>query len=173
MKILRLNSISGPLGGVETYIENVNGILSEMGHATTTITISSGEHFNKNNSDVEIRITSNKIKRMLQDILTQENLLEVLQNVYNDFKPDIIHLHHFRIGFSTIKKFLLSNTTPVVFTAHDALVVCPLSTLVKPGRIICEGGVAIRCGFTGCKIHSHLPYELMLSRSFRGLNNEN
>jgi glycosyltransferase involved in cell wall biosynthesis len=169
MKILRLNSISGPLGGVETYIENVNEILSEMGHAATTITISSGEHFNKNNSDVEIRITSNKFKRMLQDILTQENLLEVLQNVYNDFKPDIIHLHHFRIGFSTIKKFLLSNTTPVVFTAHDALAVCPLSTLVKPGRIICEGGVALRCGFTGCKIHSHLPYELMLSRSFRSL----
>ncbi|MHB1807492.1 MAG: glycosyltransferase family 4 protein [Thermoplasmataceae archaeon] len=170
MKILRLNSISGPVGGVEMYIENTDKLLTERGNSVLTVTLTGGESVQKNQYNVEIKITSKQIRRVFQDISPQENLLKELENLYDRFKPDLIHLHHYRIAFSTIYKFINSKNVPVVFTAHDALVVCPLSTLVKPGSIICEGGVGIRCGFTGCKIHSHLPYEIMLEKSFRKLS---
>lgn len=169
MRILRLNSVSGPLGGVETYIENANKILSQDGHTVTTITLSTMGSLKNDGQNFVISTSSNSITRMFHDIILSEELLNRLYSVYSNFKPDIIHLHHFRIGFRTIFNFLMSHDTPVVFTAHDALAVCPLSTLVKPGNVICEGGVALRCAFTGCRIHSHLPYEMMLSRNFKVL----
>jgi|GEM_PF-446022 len=169
MKLMRLNSISGPIGGVETYIENTDEKLTEMGIKVLTVTLTSGDSFQNGVDKIQIKITSGSIERAFQDITTQENLLIQLESIYDKFKPDIIHLHHFRIAFATISKFLNSKNTPVVFTAHDALIVCPLSTLVKPGNVICEGGIGIRCGFTGCKIHSHLPYEILLERNFRWL----
>ena len=169
MKLLRLNSISGPIGGVEVYIENTDKKLTEIGVKVLTMTLTSGESFRNGQDKFEIKITSSSIKRTFQAITTQENLLNQLESIYDKFKPDIIHLHHFRIAFATISRFLNSKNTPVVFTAHDALIVCPLSTLVKPGNVICEGGIGIRCGFTGCKIHLHLPYEILLEREFRKL----
>lgn len=169
MKLLRINSISGSTGGVETYIENTDRKLNEMGNKVLTVTLTSGESFQKNQDNVEIRITSNSIRRIFLDITSQDKLLNQLESIYKKYNPDIIHLHHFRIAFTTMSRFLNSKTIPIVFTAHDALAVCPLSTLVRPGNVICEGGIGIRCGFTGCKIHSHLPYEILLEREFKKL----
>lgn len=169
MKLLRLNSISGSLGGVETYIENTDKLLSERGFNILTVTFTSGDSSFNKQDNVEIRVTSNQIKRLLKDVIIQDNILNKLNLIYEEFKPDIVHLHHYRIVFNTISKFLNSKNVPVVFTAHDALAVCPLSTLVRPGNLICDGGIGIRCGFTGCKIHSHLPYEILLEREFRKL----
>lgn len=170
MRILRLNSVSGPTGGVETYIDNTDKALSQLGHFTKTITLTTEKELSATPQNVSVRITSSSLGRVFHDILTSNDLINRLNLEYRKFHPDLIHLHHFRIGFKTVYKFLTSIDTPTVFTAHDALAVCPLSTLVKPGDVICEGGVSLRCGFTGCKIHSHLPYELMLSRSFKKLS---
>lgn len=169
MKILRLNSISGPVGGVETYIENTDKLLSERGFRILTVTLLSGDSSMNKKNNIVIEVTSNQVKRLLKDIIIQDTILNKLDLIYDEFKPDIVHLHHYRIAFNTITKFLNSKNVPVVFTAHDALAVCPLSTLVRPGNVICEGGIGIRCGFTGCKIHSHLPYEILLEREFRKL----
>lgn len=169
MKLLRLNSISGSHGGVETYIENTDKLLSERGFSILTVTFTSGDSSANKQDNIEIIVTSNQIKRLLKDTIIQETILNKLNLIFEEFKPDIIHLHHYRIAFNTISRFLKSKNVPVVFTAHDALAVCPLSTLVRPGNIICEGGIGIRCGFTGCKIHSHLPYEILLEREFRKL----
>lgn len=172
MKILRLNSLSGPTGGVEDYIDNVNGLLKKSGHEIFTITLTTGGTSSKSSEHVLINSDQNALGRVFNDPFQNDELLKSLDFYYDNFKPDLIHLHHYRIAFATVSNFLLSKKVPVVFTAHDALAVCPLSTLVKPGNVICEGGVAIRCGFTGCKIHSHLPYEILLSKSFRNLAKE-
>ena len=172
MKILRLNSISGPIGGLEDYIENVNGLLKNAGHEIFTITLTTVGTSSKSDQHVLIKLDGSPIVRMLNDSVQNDDLLRILDSYYDNFKPDLIHLHHYRIAFATVSRFLMSKKVPVVFTAHDALAVCPLSTLVKPGNIICEGGVAVRCGFTGCKIHAHLPYEIALSKSFKKLAKE-
>ena len=170
MKILRINSISGPQGGVESYINNITDRLDALGNKTLSITLSSVGDPNFGPNNIVLQTSPNTVSRTFHDIITDYSLFSKLSRIHEEFNPDLIHIHHFRIGFRSIYKFLMSVDTPVVFTAHDALAVCPLSTLVKPGNEICEGGVALRCGFTGCKIHSHLPYELMLSKSFKSLS---
>ena len=170
MRILRLNSMSGPAGGVENYINDTDRILSKLGHIIKTITLSTDNILSTDTKNVTITMSSGPISRVFHDFLPSEELLKMLNLEFKKFGPDLIHLHHFRIGFETVYKFLVSLKTPIIFTAHDALPVCPLDTLVKPGNIICEGGISLRCGFTGCKIHSHLPYEIILSRSFKSLS---
>ncbi|GGM76839.1 glycosyl transferase [Thermogymnomonas acidicola] len=170
MKILRLNSVAGPPGGVEAYIEGVDRILSKYGHETRTITLTTGVRREKSVNEIEIVSPPSPLTRAINDVIPSDEVYEALLSEYRTFRPDLIHLHHLRIGFASVVRFLRSVEEPVVFTAHDALAVCPLSTLVKPGNVICEGGASVRCAFTGCRIHSHLPYELILSRAFRELS---
>ncbi|WP_075056522.1 glycosyltransferase [Thermogymnomonas acidicola] len=171
MKILRLNSVAGPPGGVEAYIEGVDRILSKYGHETRTITLTTGVRREKSVNEIEIvSPPPSPLTRAINDVIPSDEVYEALLSEYRTFRPDLIHLHHLRIGFASVVRFLRSVEEPVVFTAHDALAVCPLSTLVKPGNVICEGGASVRCAFTGCRIHSHLPYELILSRAFRELS---
>jgi len=172
MRILRLNSISGPPGGVEAYIHGVDRLLYQLGHRIETITFGTEKGTTKEDNRIFIRAPATPMKRVFNDIIPSEAEFDRLITELNNFDPDIIHLHHFRIGFATIRKLIMSVNAPVVFTAHDALAVCPLSTLVKPGNVICEGGVSLRCGFTGCRIHSHLPYELILSKAFKDLSQQ-
>ena len=165
LKILRLNSISTFTGGVETYIVNIDRMLAELGHETMVITFNAGEKMPQSEMSVEIRTTKNPMYRFFHDLIPNEKIVNFLNEKFLEFAPDLIHIHHIRIGFSSLEKFLRLTNVPVVFTAHDALLVCPLSTLVKPGNEICNGGTGIRCGLTGCKIQGHLTYELLLART--------
>lgn len=170
MKILRLNAITSFRGGAETYIENINDMLESSGHETLTVTFNSGESLEPTENYIEVKTNSNPFSRFINDPLPKERIFNFLTDIYNKFNPDIIHLHHLRIEYASIEKFLMETTTPILFTAHDALLVCPLSTLVQPGGKICDGGIGLRCAFTGCKVHGHLSYELLLSASIKKLN---
>ncbi|AAT42901.1 hypothetical protein [Picrophilus oshimae] len=44
--------------------------------------------------------------------------------------------------------------------------ICPISTLVRPGGTVCDGGIKTRCTFTGCKTGLNVPYEILRYRSF-------
>ncbi len=170
MKILRLNSIVTFRGGAESYIENITRMLSDLGHETLTITFLSGERGGSKPGFVEVVMSSNPIYRFTRDTIPLSDMVNFLNEKSYEFKPDIIHLHHLRNAFASVTKFILKANLPVVFTAHDALWVCPLSTLVQPGGNLCDGGVGVRCGFTGCKVHGHLTYELLLARAIRRIS---
>lgn len=171
MRILRLNSIVTFRGGAEAYIENITEMLSELGHETLTITFISGEGGHETPENIEVRMKSDPVSRFIKDTVPWDSIVNLLMDKYMDFKPDLIHLHHIRNGFSSVKKFLMKTNVPVIFTAHDALLVCPISTLVQPGGKICEGGTKIRCAFTGCKVHGHMTYELLLASAIRNISN--
>jgi glycosyltransferase involved in cell wall biosynthesis len=82
------------------------------------------------------------------------------------FSPDLIHLHRFDAMFTPIARAVSALEIPVVFTAHDAELVCPISTLIRPGGVVCEGGVRPRCMFTGCRVGWGLPYNLWQTQVF-------
>ena len=172
MRILRLNSIVTFRGGAEAYIENITDMLSELGHETLTITFLSGEGKEETPGNIEVRMKSDPISRFIEDTLPWGNIENFLMEKYAEFKPDLIHLHHIRNGFSSVKNFLMKTDVPLVFTAHDALWVCPISTLVQPGNKICEGGTKLRCAFTGCKVHGHVAYELLLASAIRKISSK-
>ncbi len=113
-----------------------------------------------------VKRKNSPLERTIKDISYDDYIYKKLNEIYNNFMPDIIHLHRFRVDYSTIIKFIKDKKVPVVFTAHDADLICPISTLVRPGGIICDGGIKTRCMFTGCKTGLNVPYEIMRYHSF-------
>ncbi|MCW6168985.1 MAG: glycosyltransferase family 4 protein [Thermoplasmatales archaeon] len=167
IRVLRITARTDAPGGVEQYIREVNGMLAKTRVDTYTIEItSSNTKFDYGKESTVIKIDSSRIRRFMNDSIPNEPLLNRIEEVKKTFNPDIIHLHRFRIGYSSITEFTKNMDRPVIFTAHDADLICPLSTLVIPDGRICEGGIKPRCAFTGCKVEVNLPYEMMRYREF-------
>jgi glycosyltransferase involved in cell wall biosynthesis len=169
IKILRINSINGPSGGVEQYIKETNECLKKLGNEILTVEINSTENPGTKEDTINIYVNGKKIVRLFKDLSTDKIVFNSLMEAYNSIKPDIIHIHHFRVSYMSIAKFINSVETPCVYTAHDAQLVCPISTLVLPNGDICEGGIKTRCMFTGCKVGTHVPYEMLRVWSFKFL----
>jgi len=167
MKILRINSINGPPGGVEQYINRTNECLKKTGNEITTIEINSTKIPGTLNDTISIYVDGRKMRRLFNDISCDKSVYEVLTETHRKINPDIIHIHHFRVAFMSIVKFIKSVKTPCVYTAHDAQLVCPISTLVLPSGKICEGDIKPRCMFTGCKVGTHVPYEMLRVKAFK------
>lgn len=152
--------MSEPAGGVERYIRETDEYLNSLGHKTLTVEINSTSKFGNTIATEHIFIHSNKAKRLMGDVTSNKSVFDFLMNVHNRFQPDIIHIHHFRVSFMSVVKFINSVQTPCVYSAHDAQLLCPISTLILPDGTRCEGGIKPRCFFTGCRVGVNLPYEM-------------
>ncbi len=167
MKILRITSRTGSPGGVEQYIKEVNTLLKGQSIDTYTLELNASKYlFDHGENSRVINVNQNPLHRLATDSVPDETILKEFVNLLDSEKPDILHLHRFRVGYASITRFLRSIHIPVIFTAHDAELICPLSTLVIPGGKICEGGIKTRCFFTGCRVGLNLPYEIMRYRRF-------
>jgi glycosyltransferase involved in cell wall biosynthesis len=105
--------------------------------------------------------------RALADSTETSTVADAIREELANFRPDLIHLHHFDAAFATLARELDGARIPIVFTAHDAELFCPISTLILPDGRRCEGGVRVRCLFTGCKVGWGGPYSLWQSDLFR------
>jgi glycosyltransferase involved in cell wall biosynthesis len=161
MNILRINGWDGPgLGGAEIYIKRINPILEGLGHHTTTAVIVTDPP-PSSLAPVETFLVPRSIARQaVGSLLAPGNLTDWLDHVAAKAKPDLIHLHHFRAGFPALGPWLARRSEPIVFTAHDVELVCPIATLTLPDGSACPGGVLPRCQFTGCKVGYGLPVNL-------------
>ncbi len=161
MKVLRIHSWDGKLaGGGEDYVRTVSQMLEARGHPQRIVAITTHPTDIFGSQGVNFVVPEPGVRRGLEDGFATPGLFPLLERTAAEFQPDIVHLHHFDAGFSSIAKFLAQTKHPILFTAHDAELVCPISTLVLPNGSACEGGVRVRCGFTGCKVGWGLPYNL-------------
>jgi len=156
MRILRLHSFEGRPGGAERQIEWANEELRRRGHSVLTFS------FSDPYAGWE---TAPKRGSFVSDLRSPEAWRRV-NNAILGFTPDVIHLHHFQAYFGSIAKALGQTKVPIVFTAHDAEVVCPISTLVLPSGTKCEGGIELRCQLTGCEVGYGLALNLLERRTF-------
>lgn len=169
MKILRINCLSELAGGVETYIRETDESLVKRGHQVLTLEINSTGVPGNDRLTEHYFVKGNRISRLFGDLISDSSIFETLMNAHEKLRPDVIHLHHFRVSFMSVAKFIHSVNTPCVYTAHDAQLICPISTLVLPNGNLCEGGIKTRCFFTGCKSGVNLPYEMYRVGVFRRL----
>jgi glycosyltransferase involved in cell wall biosynthesis len=160
MRILRLDSWDGQAGGAQDYIRTVSAGLAGLGHETRVLNVVSQPSESQEEWVRPVQAAASGPSRVAFDLVDAPRLSEAFHESIRSFHPDIIHLHHFDAGFTTIAKLLRHPPAPLVFTAHDAELVCPISTLVRPGNIVCEGGVLPRCLFTGCHVGLGGPYNL-------------
>ena len=172
MRILRINDYMGTPGGTESYIEAVSARLTALGHPQRLLTISDVEEhlaYRRMPGEEVFPLRALGVRRVLEDLVDLPPLRERLAQIVSEFRPDLIHLHHFDSLFTPLARFLRDVAVPIVITAHDAKLVCPIATLVLPDGRLCEGGILPRCQFTGCAVGFGLPYKLEQVRIFRDM----
>ncbi|MGI0155877.1 MAG: glycosyltransferase family 4 protein [Thermoplasmata archaeon] len=159
MNILRINSWDGGnTGGAEVSIRREVQALEALGHRNRSVAIVTEE------PPVNIGVDETFIVRANSS--RARGLGEWLERVARDAAPDVIHLHHFRSGFRPLAKWLRSRREPIVLTAHDVDLICPVSTLTLPDGSHCRGEILPRCQFTGCPVGWGLPYKISQKRAF-------
>lgn len=170
MRVLRINDWTGPPGGTEAYVASVGRALEERGHPQRTLSITdapSVSEYRPQSWEEVLPLRRMGPRRLAEDLGRRPPGFDRLQAALEEFRPDLIHVHHFDSWFVPIARLLSSASVPIVLTAHDAKLVCPIATLVLPDGTLCEGGILPRCQFTGCEVGFGLPYKLEQDRVFR------
>lgn len=161
MKILRLDAWDGPNpGGAEVYIDRVSRALESVGHPNVTAVIVTHPPPERMGPVRVFRVPRSPARQAVVGFTDQNRLTEWLDQLAQDTRPDLIHLHHFRAGFPSLGPWLARRKEPIVFTAHDVELACPISTLTLPDGTACPGGILPRCQVTGCEVGFGLPLNL-------------
>ncbi|HYA56927.1 MAG TPA: glycosyltransferase family 4 protein [Thermoplasmata archaeon] len=161
MNILRIHSWDGAtLGGVEIYLRRVSKSFADRGHSTVTAALVTDDLPPGFDSFRAYRVPRTPFGQAVIEVTERRRLRAWLEEVAAEAKPDVIHLHHFKTGFSVLGPWLARRPEPIVFTVHDTELVCPIATLTLPDGSECPGGVLPRCQFTGCEVGFGLPVNL-------------
>ncbi|MHB1434686.1 MAG: glycosyltransferase family 4 protein [Thermoplasmata archaeon] len=160
IRILRIHSWDGRIGGAENYVHAIDRALAPRGFESRLLSLVSTLPDTAVPSETFVRVPPPRPRRYLSDLRSHGPVARAITEAYREFAPDLIHLHHFDAAFAEVAAALRTTDVPILFTAHDAELVCPNGQLVRPGAILCEGGIRPRCQFTGCPVGWGLPYEL-------------
>lgn len=167
VNILRLDGWDGPnFGGAQTYIRRVSLALDAQGHRNVTAAIVTDPVPEKLGPVRAFRVPRSPARQALVEFADTGPLTQWLNEVAAEANPDIIHLHRFHAGFPALGAWLGGRKEPIVFTAHDVELVCPVATLTLPDGTPCPGGILPRCQFTGCEVGVGLPLNLAKRYSF-------
>ena len=169
MNILRLDGWDGTtVGGAQMYVRRVSQALDARGHHNVTAAIVTDAPPEKLGPVRSYLVPRSPARQAVVGFAEVAPLVRWLDEVAAEVKPDIIHLHRFHAGFPALGPWLGGRKEPIVFTAHDAELVCPVATLTLPDHTPCPGGILPRCQFTGCEVGLGLPLNLAKRRYFDG-----
>jgi len=161
VNILRLDGWDGSaVGGAQMYVRRVSQALDARGHHNVTAAIVTDPVPEVLGPVREYRVHKSPARQAVAGFTEGAPLTQWLNDLAAEAKPDIIHLHRFHAGFPALGQWLGSRSEPIVFTAHDAELVCPVATLTLPNGTACPGGILPRCQFTGCEVGVCLPLNL-------------
>ena len=167
MRILRIDGWDGPtVGGAQKYIRRVSQGLDARGHTNIIGAIVTDPVPEELGSIRAFTVSRSPVRQAVSDLADSGPLTRWLDDLANEARPDIIHLHRFQTGFGSLGPWLERRREPIVFTAHDTELVCPIATLTLPDGTACPGGILPRCQFTGCEVGFGLPWNLAKRRSF-------
>ena len=161
MRILRIDGWDGPtFGGAQVYVSRISRALAARGHPNEVTAVVTDPVPAALEPVRAFRLPRTLMGQALAEAPASKELTRWLDRAASEFRPDLIHLHRFRAGFTALGPWLGSRPEPLVFTAHDADLVCPVSTLTLPSGERCPGGILPRCQLTGCAVGLGLPGHL-------------
>jgi len=161
VNILRLDGWDGPAGGgAQVYVRRVSQALDARGHHNVTAAIVTDPVPEDLGPVRAYRVPRSPTRQAVAGFSDGGPLTRWLDEVAAEAKPDILHLHRFHAGFPALALWLGARSEPIVFTAHDAELVCPVATLTLPDGTACPGGILPRCQLTGCEVGVGLPLNL-------------
>lgn len=151
MKILLVNKFFYRKGGSETYLFALADGLRAMGHEVAFFSMHHPKNYqskwNKyfvSEKDYNGNISAfRKAKEALTIAYSPEAKCK-FEALLEDFQPDIIHLNlvHRQLTFSILDApYLKKHRVPVVYTAHDYSLICPVYTMLNGKGKICDACV--------------------------------
>ena len=148
MRILLVNKYFYRKGGAETYFFALAEGLRALGH---DVAFFSMQHPNNESSYWSKYFVSEK--DYVGDISAFKKVQEASTLIYSfeakrkfealleEFKPDVIHMNnvHRQLTLSILDApYLKKHHVPVVYTAHDYILVCPAYTMVNGHGEVCD-----------------------------------
>jgi len=155
MKLCLISNLYPPYvtGGAEITVQKVAENLKSRGNEVLVITTSSGDSYNEVKNGINIyRINPLNVYKTYEhekkpfylkpiwhgiDFWNLDTY-QTVKNILKEENPDIIHVNNYKglslSVFHAAKHFGL----PVVFTAHDASLICPRANLLHGNGQICD-----------------------------------
>lgn len=75
----------------------------------------------------------------------QEISRESFESFYNDFKPDVLHLHTLMGMPEQALRFFKEKNVRIIFTSHDYFGICPKVNFIDDNNKLCDGPKFERC----------------------------
>lgn len=141
MKILMVNKFHYLKGGSEKYYFELAKLLKEKGHDITFFSMKDEKNIKTDCKEyfvdpIDLN-TGSKLKAF--DVIYSKENEKKMEQVLEDFKPDIVHLNNFQRQLSaSIIKPIKKKNIPIVFSAHDVQAICPSIVMLDSNKKICE-----------------------------------
>lgn len=149
MRILLVNKYFYRKGGAETYFFALAEGLKALGHEVAFFSMkhpnNEQSYWNKyfvSEKDYVGEISAFKKVQEASTLIYSFEAKRKFEALLEEFKPDVIHMNnvHRQLTLSILDApYLKKHHVPVVYTAHDYILLCPAYTMVN-GR-----GGGLRC----------------------------
>ncbi|MBU3107658.1 glycosyltransferase family 4 protein [Clostridium gasigenes] len=159
MKILMANKFYYIKGGSETYYFGLKNILEAKGHEVIPFAMkdernfsSSYEKYFVDNIDYSNMNIIDKIKGASK-IIYNFQAKRKIEEIINDTKPDLVHLHIFQHQISpSILHAIKRKNIPIIYTVHDLKSVCLNYKMLNNNNICekCKGNKFYQCALNKC-----------------------
>lgn len=148
MRILLVNKYFYRKGGAETYFFALAEGLRALGHEVAFFSM---QHPNNESSywskffvsekDYVGEISAFKKVQEASTLIYSFEAKHKFEALLEEFKPDIIHMNnvHRQLTLSILDApYLKKHRVPIVYTAHDYILVCPAYTMVNGHGEVCD-----------------------------------
>jgi glycosyltransferase involved in cell wall biosynthesis len=142
MRILLINKFFFLKGGAERYLFNQSKLLENRGHQVAFFAMQHPQNRSSKWAKYFPRYVNLKHPRQTNTLKTIGRMFysfeaqHKIQQLINDFKPDIAHIHNLYGQLSpSILPVLTSNHIPIVQTVHDYHLIHPNPTMYHDGHI--------------------------------------
>ncbi|OZG68540.1 glycosyltransferase [Bifidobacterium eulemuris] len=148
MKILLVNKYFYRKGGAETYFFDLAEGLRALGHEVAFFSM---QHPNNEDSywskyfvsekDYVGKISAFRQAKEAATLIYSFEAKRKFEALLEEFKPDVIHLNnvHRQLTLSILDApYLKRHHVPVVYTAHDYILLCPAYTMVNGHGKVCD-----------------------------------
>lgn len=156
MRILQINKYPYIKGGADVAFFNTIELLKQHGHEVYTLTINESSSLLKDNYAYFVNyseIRTSPFWRKLRSIRTffyNKSAAKEIEKIIKKSRPDIVQIHLLFNGISlSILPVLKKYKIPVIYTVHDARLLCPSSSILLKGKL-CHN--CYERGFINCFI---------------------
>jgi glycosyltransferase involved in cell wall biosynthesis len=144
MRILQVNNFEELGGGSDRVFQLTTNMLLERGHEVATLACGTTPFNNQKSTYLLPRngyFALNPFRTLtnIRNFVSRPETADMFDRIVEEFRPEVVHLHIFygQISSSILER-IKHHGIPCVMTVHEYRMICPVSTLFKEEKGVCE-----------------------------------